>query len=101
MKVILKADVKGSGKAGELINVSDGYARNFLLPKGLAIEASAQALNDFHNKEEAISIVLNLKNRQQRIPPISFLVLLLRFTLKPVVRAGCLVLLLQKRLPAT
>jgi len=54
MKVILKADVKGSGKADELINVSDGYARNFLLPKGLAIEASAQALNDFHNKEEAI-----------------------------------------------
>lgn len=42
MKVILKADVKGSGKAGQLVNVSDGYARNFLLPKGLAMEANAR-----------------------------------------------------------
>ncbi|KMT21784.1 50S ribosomal protein L9 [Clostridium cylindrosporum] len=40
MKVILKADVKGSGKKGEVINTSDGYARNFLFPKGLAIEAT-------------------------------------------------------------
>lgn len=53
MKVILKADVKGSGKAGQLVNVSDGYARNFLLPKGLAMEANAQAMNDFKNKEQA------------------------------------------------
>ena len=53
MKVILKADVKGSGKKGELINVSDGYARNYLLPRGLAIEANAQALNDYNNKLKA------------------------------------------------
>ena len=53
MKVILKADLKGTGKAGELINVSDGYARNFLFPKGLAVEANAQALNDLKNKEQA------------------------------------------------
>ena len=53
MKVILKADVKGSGKAGELVNVSDGYARNFLLPRGLAAEASSQALNELHGREEA------------------------------------------------
>lgn len=53
MKVILKTDVKGSGKAGQLVNVSDGYARNFLLPKGLAMEANAQAMNDFKNKEQA------------------------------------------------
>ena len=53
MKVILKADVKGSGKAGQLVNVSDGYARNFLLPKGLAMGANAQAMNDFKNKEQA------------------------------------------------
>ena len=39
MKVIFKQDVKGVGKAGELKSVSDGYARNFLLPKGLAVEA--------------------------------------------------------------
>lgn len=41
MKVILQKDVKGTGKAGEIANVSDGYARNFLLPKGLAIPADA------------------------------------------------------------
>ena len=53
MKVILKADVKSLGKKGELVNTSDGYARNFLFPKGLAIEANAQAMNDFNNKEKA------------------------------------------------
>jgi len=53
MKVILKADVKGQGKKGDLINVSDGYARNFLFPRGLAAEADAQVLNDIKNKEEA------------------------------------------------
>lgn len=53
MKVILKADVKGSGKAGQLVDVSDGYARNFLLPRGLAAEASAQAINDLKGREAA------------------------------------------------
>jgi large subunit ribosomal protein L9 len=51
MKVILLADVKGQGKKGELCNVSDGYARNFLFPKGLAIVADAAAMNDLKNKE--------------------------------------------------
>ena len=45
MKVILLQDVKGKGKKGQLIEASDGYARNFLLPKKLAIEATADALN--------------------------------------------------------
>ncbi len=53
MKVILLQDVKGSGKKGELVNVSDGYARNFLFPKKLAREANAQALNDLRNAEAA------------------------------------------------
>ena len=53
MKVILKADVKALGKKGELVNTSDGYARNFLFPKGLAVEANASAMNDFNNKEQA------------------------------------------------
>lgn len=53
MKVILQQDVKGSGKKGEMINVSDGYARNFLFPRKLAIEASAQAMNDYKNREAA------------------------------------------------
>ncbi len=45
MKVILTEDVKGKGKAGEIVNVSDGYARNFLFPKKLAKQATAQNLN--------------------------------------------------------
>ena len=53
MKVVLLADVKGHGKKGELCNVSDGYARNFLFPKKLAVEADIAALNELKNREEA------------------------------------------------
>lgn len=53
MKVILKQDVKNLGKKGELVNASDGYARNYLFPRGLATEANAAAMNDFNNKENA------------------------------------------------
>lgn len=53
MKVILKQDVKGLGKKGELVNASDGYARNFLFPKNLAAEANAQAMSELKNKEQA------------------------------------------------
>lgn len=53
MKVILKQDVKSLGKKGELVNTSDGYARNFLFPRGLAVEANAQAMSELKNKENA------------------------------------------------
>ena len=53
MKVILKQDVQGSGKKGQLVEVSDGYARNFLLKKGMAVEATAQAMNELKNRENA------------------------------------------------
>ena len=53
MKVILKQDVKGLGKKEDLVNVSDGYARNFLLPKGLAAEANAANINIMNTKKEA------------------------------------------------
>ena len=45
MKVILKADIKGVGKKNEVINASDGYARNFLFPKNLAVPADSQNMN--------------------------------------------------------
>ena len=51
MKVILLADVKGTGKKGELVNASDGYARNYLIPRKLAKEANAQAMNELKNAE--------------------------------------------------
>lgn len=53
MKVVLLQDVKSLGKKGELVNVSDGYARNFLFPKSLAKEANAQAMNELKNAEQS------------------------------------------------
>ncbi len=53
MKVVLTQDVKSQGKKGQLINVSDGYARNFLIPKGLAIIADNKALNEIKGREAA------------------------------------------------
>ncbi len=64
MKVILKQDVKGQGKKGELVQVSDGYARNFLLPRGLAVEADAQAMNDLRNKESAKQHHLQMEKQE-------------------------------------
>lgn len=63
MKVILMADVKGSGKKDEMVEVSDGYARNFLLKKGLAIEATAQAMNDLKNKKAAQAHKIELEKQ--------------------------------------
>ncbi|MDF1495986.1 50S ribosomal protein L9 [Caproiciproducens sp. CPB-2] len=53
MKVVLLEDLKGTGKKGDLVNVSDGYARNFLFPRKLAKEANAQAMNELKNAAEA------------------------------------------------
>ncbi|MEA4825198.1 MAG: 50S ribosomal protein L9 [Clostridium sp.] len=53
MKVILLKDVKGQGKKGEVINASDGYARNFLLPKGLAKEATDSNMHILNKQKEA------------------------------------------------
>ena len=53
MKVILQQDVKGQGKKGQMVEVSDGYARNFLLPRKLAVEASADNVNTMKLQEKA------------------------------------------------
>ena len=53
MKVILQQDVKGQGKKGQMVDVSDGYARNFLLPKKLAVPATADAMNTMRLQEKA------------------------------------------------
>jgi len=62
MKVILLQDVQGSGKKGELVNVSDGYARNFLLKRGLAKEASVQNMAERQAQEDSKS-----RRKQQEI----------------------------------
>ena len=51
MKVVLTQDVKGLGKKGELVSTSDGYARNFLFPRKLAVEANSQAMSELRNRE--------------------------------------------------
>ena len=53
MKVVLLQDVKSQGKKDQIIEVSEGYARNFLFPKKLAIEADNAALNELKNREES------------------------------------------------
>lgn len=53
MEVILKSDVKNLGKKGEKVSVSEGYARNFLLPRGLAAELNAQLMSELKNKQSS------------------------------------------------
>ena len=53
MKVILLQDVKGKGKKGQMLEVSDGYARNFMLPKKMAIEATPDAINTMRMNDKA------------------------------------------------
>ena len=53
MKVILQQDVKGQGKKGQMVEVSEGYARNFLLPRKMAIPATTDAINTMNLKEKA------------------------------------------------
>ncbi|MBR1862745.1 MAG: 50S ribosomal protein L9 [Ruminococcus sp.] len=66
MKVILLKDVKGSGKAGETLNVADGYARNFLIAKGFAIEATAKNLNDLAGKKAAEQHKIDVEIEQNK-----------------------------------
>ncbi len=66
MKVILLQDVKGSGKKGELVNVSDGYARNYLLPRQLAKQADAAAVNELKNAEESRQYKIKVETEQAR-----------------------------------
>lgn len=62
MKVILREDVKNLGNMGEVVNVSEGYARNFLFPKKLAVEANTKNLKEFeHNKKIIIERAAKLK----------------------------------------
>lgn len=84
MKVILLQDVKGSGKEGDLVNVSDGYARNFLLKKGLAKEATAQAITEKKNRDDAAQF-----HKQQEIDKAKeFAEMLKNKTVKIAAKAG-------------
>ena len=64
MKVILTQDVKGSGKKGQLVDVADGYAQNFLLKRGLAVAANSQAVNEMKSKEAAKQHKMEVEKQQ-------------------------------------
>lgn len=66
MKVILQKDVKGTGKAGEVTNVSDGYARNFLIPRGLALPADASSINAANIKKSADAHRLDMQRKKAK-----------------------------------
>lgn len=66
MKVILLADVKGQGKKNDVIEVSDGYGRNFLIPRKLAKPADAQSLNDVKVREEARLYRIETEKKEAR-----------------------------------
>ena len=79
MKIILKQDIRGKGKKGQMIEAAEGYARNYLIPRGLAVEATADAVNtmnlqakakakaDAEAKAEALAIAEKLKSCQVKI----------------------------------
>ena len=79
MRIILKQDVKGKGKKGQMIEAAEGYARNFLIPKGLAVEATPDAVNtmnlqakakakaDAEAKAEALAVAEKLKASQVKL----------------------------------
>ena len=66
MKVLLTADVKGKGKNGDIVNVSDGYARNFLLPQGLAVPADANNMHAANLKKSADAHRLDVQRKNAK-----------------------------------
>ena len=64
MKVILKSDIKGVGKKDEVINASDGYARNFLFPKGLAVEANNENMSKLKAKQDSVKFQKNQEKEE-------------------------------------
>ncbi len=84
MQVILLKDVKGQGKKGDLVNVSDGYANNFLLPKGFARIATKQALNELEGQRGAEQY----KRNQEELKATNIAERLREVTVKLTAKAG-------------
>ncbi len=83
MKVILTQDVKSQGKKGQLIEVSDGYAKNFLIPKGLAILAGAKELNELKNRESAQQFKIETEKKEARALAEKLMGVVVKITMSP------------------
>ena len=66
MKVILTQDVKAQGKKGQMIEVADGYGRNYLIARGLAIPADNKAINELKNREASIQHKIEVEKKEAR-----------------------------------
>lgn len=84
MKVILTQDIKGVGKKDEIINANDGYARNFLLPRKLAVEANAQNMSLLQGRKDSA----NFKKEQEKETALKLQEQLIKIVLKIKVKAG-------------
>ena len=84
MKVILTQDIKGVGKKDEIINANDGYARNFLLPRKLAVEANAQNMSLLQGRKDSA----NFKKEQEKETALKLQEQLTKIVLKMKVKAG-------------
>ena len=84
MKVILKQDIKGVGKKDEVVNASDGYARNFLLPKNMAVEANAENMSKLKAKQDSKAF----KKSQEKEEALKIADKLSKILLKVPVKAG-------------
>ena len=82
MKVILKADIKGVGKTNEVINASDGYARNFLFPKNLAVPADNQNMNVLNAKKASEQHKKNVECEEAKKPQEKMKTLVLKIKTK-------------------
>ena len=84
MKVILTQDIKGVGKKDEIINANDGYARNFLLPRKLAVEANSKNMSELQGRKDSA----NFKKDQEKQNALSVQEKLTKVRLKIKVKAG-------------
>ena len=84
MKVILKADIKGVGKKDEVIEASDGYARNFLFPKNLAVEANKENISKWKAKQQSIQY----QKQQEKEEALKIAEKLSKISLRIKVKAG-------------
>lgn len=84
MKVILKADIKGVGKKDQVIEASDGYARNFLFPKNLAVEANSENMNKWKAKQQS----MQYQKQQEKEEAMRIADKLSKISLKIKVKAG-------------